>query len=236
MQTFKANDLEYYNANASKWWEENTNLHSLYYFNKPRFEFFDNYVANWNGLKVLDVGCGGGLTCEFMAKRGVSVTGLDQSLESLKVAQDHANKNNLDINYKYGFAENLPFDSNSFDIITCVDVLEHVADLRQVISEIHRVLKPNGLFLFDTINRNFKSKAIMIWLLEYITKEIDQGVHDWRKFIKPKELLSLLKTVGFGNVVTKGLSIKGRDKETGDLNIVVNNDTSVFYIGKAVKL
>ncbi len=229
------NELEYYNLNADKWWKENANLHSLYYFNKPRFEFFDNSVPNWQRLKALDVGSGGGFTCEFMAKRGVIVSGVDPSLNSIQIAQKHAIESGLKIDYRHGFAEDLPYEENSFDIVTCVDVLEHVADLNKVISEINRVLKPNGLFFFDTINRTLKSRAIMIWLLENITKDIDRGVHDWRKFIKPKELLGLLKTNGFTDVTIKGFNFKGRDKKTGEIRVSLNEDTSVMYIGKAVK-
>lgn len=228
------NDLEYYNLNADKWWKEDANLHSLYYFNKPRFEFFDNFVPNWQNVKALDIGCGGGFSCEFMANRGAIVSGIDQSLNSLQIAQEHAQKSGIKIDYKHGFAENLPYDDNLFDIVTCVDVLEHVADLNKVISEIERVLKPNGFFLFDTINRNLKSRAVMIWLLENITKDIDRGVHDWRKFIKPKELLSLLKTNGFTDVAIKGFNFKGRDKKTGEIRVRVDENTSVMYIGKAV--
>ncbi|MCC5668401.1 bifunctional 2-polyprenyl-6-hydroxyphenol methylase/3-demethylubiquinol 3-O-methyltransferase UbiG [Nostoc sp. CHAB 5784] len=224
-----------YNSNADKWWNEGTNLHALFYFNKPRFEFFDRHVPNWQGLKALDVGCGGGFTCEFMAKRGVIVSGIDPVINSIQVAQEHASKSGLKIDYKHGFAENLPYDDNSFDIVTCVDVLEHVADLNKVLSEINRVLKPNGLFLFDTINRNFKSKIIMIWILENITKDIDRGVHNWQKFIKPKELLHLLKDNGFADTLIKGFHFKGRDKKTGEIRVILDEDTSVMYIGKAVK-
>ena len=224
-----------YNSNADKWWNEGANLHALFYFNKPRFEFFDHHVPNWQGLKALDVGCGGGFTCEFMAKRGVIVSGIDPVINSIQVAQEHASKSGIKIDYRQGFAENLPFDDNSFDIVTCVDVLEHVADLNKVISEINRVLKPNGLFLFDTINRNFKSKIIMIWILENLTKDIDRGVHNWQKFIKPKELLYLLSKNGFSDTLVKGFHFKGRDKKTGEIRVKLDENTSVMYIGKAVK-
>jgi 2-polyprenyl-6-hydroxyphenyl methylase/3-demethylubiquinone-9 3-methyltransferase len=107
-----------------------------------------------------------------MAKKGAVVSGIDQSQKCITKAEEHANSSKFKINYLQGLAEEIPFSNSTFDIVTCVDVLEHIANLPQTVSEIHRVLKPNGLFLFDTINRNFKSKFIMIWLLENLLKEI----------------------------------------------------------------
>src|SRR4028119_1406792 len=137
----KTNDLEYYDLNADKWWKEDEPLYLSNHFNKSRFEFFKNYVPNWKGIKVLDIGCGGGLACEFLANLGADVSGIDLSLNSIKAAQEHAKKSNLKINYKCGVAENLPYDDNTFNIVSCFDVLEHVADLEKVVSEGHRVLK-----------------------------------------------------------------------------------------------
>lgn len=249
------NDLEYYNLNADKWWKEDEVLYLPDHLNKSRFEFFNSYVPNWKGLKVLDVGCGGGLACEFLAKRGANVFGIDLSFTSIKAAQEHAQKSDLLIDYKWGTAEDLPYEENTFDAVVCFDVLEHIADLEKVISEAYRVLKRNGMFLFDTINRTFKSKVIMIWLLEDILKQIPRGLHDWNKFIKPDELIDLMETTGFKNIEIKGFDLtdgtnfktlrdmvfKGlnnrRNGDTTELfKIQINDDTSVCYIGKAVKL
>jgi 2-polyprenyl-6-hydroxyphenyl methylase/3-demethylubiquinone-9 3-methyltransferase len=251
----KKNDLEYYDLNADKWWKEDETLHLSNHFNKSRFEFFDSYIPSLKGLKVLDIGCGGGLACEFLAKLGANVSGIDLSLNSIKAAQEHAAKSNLHIDYQCGVAENLPYDENTFDAVMCFDVLEHIEDLEKVISEAYRVLKRNGTFFFDTINRTFKSKVIMIWLLEDILKQIPRGLHDWNKFIKPDELIDVMEKSGFADILIKGFDVtdganfktlkdillKGlnnhREGEKAELfPIQINEDTSVCYIGKSVKI
>jgi 2-polyprenyl-6-hydroxyphenyl methylase/3-demethylubiquinone-9 3-methyltransferase len=249
------NDLEYYDLNADAWWDEGEVLNLLDHFNKSRFEFVTDYVRSWQGLRVLDVGCGGGLACEPLAKRGANVSGIDLSQNSINVAQAHATENHLPIDYRVANAENLPYEDNTFDVVLCFDVLEHVADLERVVSEISRVLKSNGIFLFDTINRNFKSRAVMIWLLEDILKQIPRGLHDWNKFIKPDELADILNRTDFIDVaikgfdVTNGASLKtlqdviwsgltnsGKGEKSEPFKIQINEDTSICYIGKAVKL
>ena len=172
----KKNDLDFYDLSAENWWKTEEKIYALYHLNQPRFDFFDRYITNWQGLKALDVGCGGGFSCEFMAKRGVVVSGIDQSAKCIKTAQEHAKFCNIEIDYQPGFAENIPYYDNTFDVVICVDVLEHVADLHKTILEIYRVLKPQGFFFFDTINRNFRSRLVMIWLLEYLLREIPQGI------------------------------------------------------------
>jgi 2-polyprenyl-6-hydroxyphenyl methylase/3-demethylubiquinone-9 3-methyltransferase len=251
----KRNDLEYYDLNADKWWKEGEALYLSNHLNKSRFEFFESYVPNWKGIKVLDIGCGGGLACEFLAKRGANVSGIDLSLNSIKAAQEHAKKSNLQIDYQCGVAENLPYEENTFDAVVCFDVLEHVEDWKKVIGEIYRVLNKNGIFLFDTINKTFKSKFIMIWLLEDILKQIPRGLHDWNKFIQHQELIEVMEITGFADVVIEGFDLTGgtnfktlrnivlrglsKPREGGKVElfeIKINEDTSVCYIGKAVKL
>ncbi len=242
----KKNNLEFYDFSAANWWDEDAKIYALYHLNKPRFDFFDRYVPNWQGLKALDIGCGGGFSCEFMANRGVRVSGIDQSVKCVVKAQEHAASSGLEIDYEQGVAEKLPYSDNTFDIVICVDVLEHVANLQTAISEIYRVLKPHGLFFFDTINRNLKSKLVMIWLLENLLREIPRGIHDWQKFIKPEELTDLMNTNGFTSIEIKGFELFGEFlhsnifayihyKKTGGFKAKINNNTSLMYIGKAVK-
>lgn len=244
--TKKRNDLEFYNRVAEDWWKQRSKIYALYHLNLPRFEYFDRYITNWLGLKVLDVGCGGGFTSEFLAARGAIVSGIDQENKCIIKAKEHAIENNLTIDYQVGVAENLPYEDKRFDAVICVDVLEHVQDVKQTISEIYRVLKPGGFFGFDTINRTFKSKLMMIWLLENIFQEIPQGIHDWQKFIKPEELRQLMSENGLSDFDIKGFNIFGTSilaniksyfyyKKTGSFNIDINEDLSVMYIGKAEK-
>lgn len=242
----KRNDLNFYDLNAECWWDEDAKIYALNYLNQPRFNFFERYVEQWQGLKVLDVGCGGGFSCEFIAKQGAIVSGVDQSKKCINKAVEHAAMQQLKIDYQHGFAENLPYLSNTFDVVVCVDVLEHVANISKAISEIYRVLKPNGFFFFDTINRTFKSKVVMIWLLENVLREIPCGIHDWQKFVKPEELIGLMKKTGFIDFEMKGFNIFGESlyknvlayvyyRQNKNFRISISDKLSVMYIGKAVK-
>ncbi|HLP90847.1 MAG TPA: bifunctional 2-polyprenyl-6-hydroxyphenol methylase/3-demethylubiquinol 3-O-methyltransferase UbiG [Nostocaceae cyanobacterium] len=250
----KKNNLEYYNLNAEKWWTEGETLNLSQALNKYRFDFFSQNIPTWQNLQVLDVGCGGGLACEFLARQGANVSGIDLSLNSIQIAKEHANKNQLNINYQQGMAEELPFDDWQFDVVICFDVLEHVDDWKKAITEIYRVLKPDGLFLFDTINRTLKSQLIMIWLLEDILQHIPKGFHDWHKFIKPNELMSFIYNIGFRNAIIRGFDLTGgnnfqllknlivqglsrqqQNKKTELWNVKINEDTSVWYIGLSIK-
>ena len=243
----KRNDLAFYDSCAAEWWHPQAKIFALHHLNPLRFEYFDRHVTNWQALKVLDVGCGGGFSCEFIASRGAKVFGIDQSKSCITTAKAHAAGSNFDIDYQHGFAESLPYLDKSFDVVLCVDVLEHVADLKQTIGEIYRVLKPGGMFFFDTINRTFKSQLIMIWLLEEILQEIPRGIHDWKKFIKPQELIDLMQHNGlidvevkgfnlFGNTVWDNIAAYRRYKKTGGFCVSINDDSSVMYIGKARKI
>ncbi|HEY9737829.1 MAG TPA: bifunctional 2-polyprenyl-6-hydroxyphenol methylase/3-demethylubiquinol 3-O-methyltransferase UbiG [Trichocoleus sp.] len=240
------NDLEFYNRVADEWWSESAKIYALHHLNQPRFAYFDRHLPEWTGLRILDVGCGGGFTAECLARRGAVVSGIDQSAACIAAAQDHAAACQLTIDYRYGYAESLPYTDAEFDAVICVDVLEHVDDVQQTVAEIHRVLKPGGWFCFDTINRTFKSKLIMIWLLENWLRQIPRGIHDWQKFIQPTELEHLLINAGFNDVEFAGFNIFGETVlenvraylhylKTKEFRIGINQDTSVMYIGKARK-
>lgn len=232
----KPNDLELYNREASNWWKPGSALHVLQSMNPPRFSFFDRYVSHWPNLKVLDVGCGGGFTSEFLASRGALVTGVDPSALSIETAKHHAAQNSLQIDYRVGVGEKLPLPDKSFDVVVCVDVLEHVTDLAKVLSEINRVLTPGGLFLFDTINKTFKSKVVMIWMLEKLLKHIPNGTHDWNMFIPPADLEKALLSSGFSKPELAGFDVQGVDKKNGRIRATINNNMSVMYIGACKKV
>ncbi len=227
------NDLEQYNKQGSTWWDPNGPFYVLKSMNEPRFEFFDKLISTWKDIKVLDIGCGGGFTSEFIAKKGAAVSGIDLSDVSIETAKMHSKESDLIIDYRSGTAENLPYENDSFDVIICVDVLEHLEDAAIAIAEVKRVLKPGGIFLFDTINKTLKSKFIMIWLLEYIKKEIPKGTHDWGMFIPPSQMIGYLEKEEFKNIELTGFDVKGIDSKNKKIIAEINDNLNVMYLGKA---
>ncbi|MEO0948378.1 MAG: bifunctional 2-polyprenyl-6-hydroxyphenol methylase/3-demethylubiquinol 3-O-methyltransferase UbiG [Cyanobacteria bacterium J06641_5] len=240
------NDLAYYDRQAAHWWEPDAKIRALEQLNPPRFEFFDRYITDWSNLKVLDVGCGGGYSCEFLAQRGAKVWGIDRSEPCIQVARDRVRTQGLPIEYQTGTAEALPYPDNSFDAITCLDVLEHVASPQQTIAEIARILKPGGWFCFDTVNRTRLSYFVMIFLLETLTGLIPRGIHDWQKFIRPRELQQWLGDRGLTTMAIAGFNPFGRPfidylpalwhyLRTQQLRVRIDHNTSVMYVGVAQK-
>jgi 2-polyprenyl-6-hydroxyphenyl methylase/3-demethylubiquinone-9 3-methyltransferase len=148
------------------------------------------------GLRVLEVGCGGGLICENLARRGAQMVGMDPSEQALQTAREHAEQSGLadQITYEQGYAEALPYASNSFQLIVCLDVLEHVSSLSKTLQEIARVLAPGGIFVFDTINRTLLARAVLIWYGEHFPSGgLVPGLHNYASFIKPAELVCALE-------------------------------------------
>ena len=250
-----------YDEVHSTWWEEDGFMALLRTsVNPPRFEYFKDLLVNRLGLKpdkldVLDVGCGGGLLSEPFAALGCNVTGVDRSLPTLNAARAHAGKSGLTIRYLEASAESLPFNDKAFDVVCCCDVLEHVDDLEKVISEISRVLKPGGVFFFDTINRTLRSKLVAIKLAQdwRLTRLIPQDVHVWDKFIRPDELVDLLEKRSLSKCELAGLSpavnpitaLNGLVQhrlgnmsfaELGTkLKLKRSNDLSISYMGYALR-
>jgi len=228
-------DLEIYNQ--MDWWHPK---HSLLKMVPVKFNYFKEKIGNLQDLKILDLGCGGGLLSEEFAKYGAKVTGIDISDNSIKIANKHAKDNNLFIEYKVGSAENIPAINNLFDVVICADCLEHVEDIEKVISEISRVLKKDGIFCYDTINRNVLSKIIAIWFVDRILRwqykslavtENNYKVHNWKKFIKPFELFHLLKKYNLKNQEVKGIIFAGI--KNGNIKTKIGNSTKIAYIGYA---
>jgi len=206
-------DNQLYDAMADSWWNESGFLHVLRGLNPARFGYMRRVLVEELGIeprgkKTLDVGCGGGLLAEEFARLGCEVTGIDPSEQSLEAARAHARTAGLDIEYRQGSGEHIPFPDGAFDIVYCCDVLEHVQNLGKVISEISRALKPGGTFLYDTINRTLKSKLVMIKLFQEWnwTSFMPPNLHDWRMFIKPDELVSVMAAHGLENRGLTGLA------------------------------
>ncbi len=229
-----ANDLGIYDREADHWWRSVGPFSTLRHLNPPRFKFFDRFIPSWAGLRVLDLGCGGGLTAEVLAERGAIVIGMDCSLPSLRVARRHA-AGDLAIGYAGGDAGALALADRSVDVVVCVDVLEHVPSVPRVLAECARVLKPGGWLLFDTINRTWLARLVVVWLLEQVVRTIPHGTHDWRMFITPTEMRAYLDSSGFGDLTLRGFDVVGR-RRSGELDVHFNDNTAITYIGSARKL
>jgi 2-polyprenyl-6-hydroxyphenyl methylase/3-demethylubiquinone-9 3-methyltransferase len=207
-------DNAIYDRIPDAWWDDDSFMALLRNaVNPPRFEYFRDALVRRFGrapssLSVLDVGCGGGLLSERFAGIGCTVTGIDRSLPTLAAARDHARSRGLAIRYRPGDAAALPFDAAQFDVVCCCDVLEHVDDVDRVVAEIARVVKPSGVFFFDTINRTWRSKLLAIKLAQdwAPTRVVPRNVHVWEQFIRPQELAASLERHGLPAYEFAGLS------------------------------
>jgi 2-polyprenyl-6-hydroxyphenyl methylase/3-demethylubiquinone-9 3-methyltransferase len=220
------------------WWPPSGDHIILYRLNPVRFEHFNLYLDGWEGLKVLDVGCGGGYACEFLAQQNALVFGTDILPESLQEARNHAIENNLNIEYRIGTAERLPFDDQTMDVVTCFDVLEHIPTKIKTLGEIYRVLKPGGWLFFDTFNKTFWSKMFMIWLGEILIRFIPRGTHHWPLFISPKDLVSLLGGQGFVQIELAGVKPIRISQAKGNFpaKISKKGNMAIIYFGSARKM
>jgi 2-polyprenyl-6-hydroxyphenyl methylase/3-demethylubiquinone-9 3-methyltransferase len=188
---------ELFDQDAEMWWSKNSHCALLASIVPVRLDylrriFAEEYGNDFEKITVLDVGCGGGLFTEEVARLGYQVTGVDLSPRSIMIAQRHADQMGLPITYRVSSGEELPFENNTFNVVYCCDVLEHVSDLNTVIAQSARVLEVGGLYLFDTINRTWLSKLLMITLVQDWLRVAPQNLHDWKKFITPTELHTLL--------------------------------------------
>lgn len=219
-----------------QWWPPRDDHVILFKLNPLRFEFFDRYIPAWERVRVIDVGCGGGYACEYLARRGAVVNGTDLLTESLAEARRHAVENGLEIDYRVCTTRRLPFDNDSADVITCFDVLEHVADKPRLISEIHRILKPGGWLFMDTFTKSFWSRLVIVWLGEIIVRFIKRGTHDWRLFINPVDLNCLLEVAGFREIEFAGIR-STRRRLPGELpvRILPGGNKAIIYFAAAQK-
>ena len=242
--TFKAdssvrqtlNDLSIYETYAETWWTgEHRWLRTLHNLVPARLAHFDLLVDAWQGCRVLDLGCGGGFMSEALAGRGAVVTGIDPAQPALAIARSHAKSGGLSIIYLHGTGEAIPVKDATFDQVVCVDVLEHVDDIDTVLAEVHRVLRPGGLFLFDTINRNWLARLVIVTFGERILRLLPRGTHDPAKFITPDELRARLIQHGFAVHRFVGLGPKGLDRRF-DFTFGLLPTTTIMYMGSATAL
>ena len=252
-----------YRTRGHAWWDDNEGeFSSLRFFvNQVRFGFFKKVldaegVWGLEGMRLLDVGSGGGFLAEEFARGGISVWGIDPAPESVKTAKRHAAESGLVINYQVGAGESLPFNDKTFDLVACCDVLEHVDDPKKTVGEISRVLKPGGLFLYDTVNRTFFSKLAVIKVMQEwrSTAFAVPNSHVWEKFIKPRELFELFERYNLSNQTVRGLTprlnfianwLNFRRRARGEISFEelgrrlrfrISRDLSSSYLGYAVRL
>ena len=227
------NDLSIYGTYASHWWDGSQRfLRLLHNLVPARLAHFDEVVGTWQGQTVLDLGCGGGFMSEALVKRGATVIGIDPSEAAVAAAKAHANKEGLGIDYRVSSGEALPLAECSVDCVVCVDVLEHVADVDRVIDEIARVLKPGGLFLFDTINRTMLASFVIVYMGESVLKLLPRGTHDPAKFITPAELSAKLVARGLSVGPCVGLGPCGLDRRL-DFTFGRLSSLKIMYAGHA---
>jgi len=197
-QTDDQREINKFSEMASEWWDPNGKFAPLHKFNPTRQEYLVNQIKNhfsilstksnpFKNLTLLDVGCGGGLVAEPMTRLGAKVTGIDASEKNINVAKFHAEEMNLKINYLCSTPEKL---DKQFDVILCLEIIEHVADVDFFIKTCAKLLKKNGIIFFATLNRTAKSFLFAIVGAEYILNWLPKGTHDWNKFLKPDEIIS----------------------------------------------
>ena len=193
---FDQGELARFSALASKWWDPNSEFRPLHEINPLRLNWIDQR-AQLKGKRVLDVGCGGGILAESMANRGASVLGVDLADKSLKVAELHRLESGAQVSYRCISAEQLAMEEREqYDVVTCMEMLEHVPDPSQTIQACADLCKPGGWLFFSTINRNPKSFVFAIVGAEYVLNLLPKGTHSYEKFIKPSKLASYSRKSG----------------------------------------
>ena len=205
-----------FEAMADEWWDPEGKFKPLHMMNPCRLDYITSQIAAefdrdldaaapFEGLRILDIGCGGGLLSEPMARLGAEVVGADAGEENIPVAQAHAAQSGLTIDYRNTTAEALAADAEQFDAVLNLEVIEHVADPLAFVTACQQLLKPGGLMICSTLNRNAKSYAAVILGAEYLLQWLPKGTHDWSKFVTPDELYDLISQAGLDPVDKKGM-------------------------------
>lgn len=218
-------ELEKFSQLAHRWWDPNSEFKPLHDINPLRLDYID-HIAELRGKKVLDVGCGGGLLSEAMASRGAKVTGIDMGDKPLKVAQLHLLESKLDVEYRKVEVEQLARDQpRHYDVVTCMEMLEHVPDASSTVSACAELLAPGGWCFFATINRNPKAYLFAIVGAEYILKLLPRGTHDYSRFITPAELGRFCRRAGLSPQRVTGMTYNPFTR-----TYALGADSSVNYI------
>lgn len=208
-----AAEVAKFDALASRWWDQNGEFRPLHQINPLRLDWIQQHTPI-AGKTVIDIGCGGGILAESMAAAGASVTGVDMAEAPLAVAKLHRHESQLDVDYRQATAEEMARDhAGAFDVVTCLEMLEHVPDPAQVVRSCFELVKPGGSVFFSTINRNPKSFLFAIVGAEYLLKLLPAGTHEYEKFIRPSELEAWARRAGLEHHDSIGLHYNPITKE-----------------------
>lgn len=215
--TIDHDEVERFSALAAEWWNPNGKFRPLHKFNPVRLAYIRDQVAAhfgrdphaakpFDGLRILDIGCGGGLLCEPMARLGAEVVGVDASETNIEVARLHAAQSRVKIDYRAGTAEALAEAGETFDVILNMEVVEHVADVDFFVSRCAAMVKPGGLMFVATINRTLKALGLAIFGAEYILRWLPRGTHEYSRLVRPEELEKALNDAGMSVIDRTGVS------------------------------
>jgi len=219
-------EVSKFNALASRWWDPNSEFKPLHDINPLRLDYIDQRVGGFMGKSVLDVGCGGGILSESMAQRGAKVTGIDMGVAPLNVAKLHLHESGVQVDYQQITVEELAQQRpGEFDVVTCMEMLEHVPEPSSVVTACHQLVKPGGPVFFSTINRNYKAYLFAILGAEYILGLLPKGTHDYAKFIRPAELAEWVRAVDGDMKDITGMSYNPLTK-----NYSLGEDVSVNFL------
>lgn len=233
-QNVSTEELEKFAALSEEWWDLDGKCRPLHDLNPVRVQFISDRVRLQN-KKVLDIGCGGGILTESLAKRGANVTGIDMSMDVLQVAKEHAETNHLSkqLNYIRTTAEEYAEQTEmqeTFDIITCMELLEHVPDPLSLIKACRKLIKPNGHLFFSTINRTFKAYLLAIIGAEYALRLLPKGTHQYEKFIRPSELDQALREAHLTLKELAGMAYNPFNRQAS-----LKTDVSINYLAYAIR-
>ena len=230
MSNFDAAELNKFSELAHKWWDKTSEFKPLHDINPLRLNYINN-AASLKGKVVLDVGCGGGILSESMAEKGAKVTGIDLGEKALKVAQLHSLDSGVAVDYQLIAVEKLAEQQPaSFDVVTCLEMLEHVPDPASVVAACAKLVKPGGHVFFSTINRNPKAYLFAVIGAEYVLNMLPRGTHDYAKFIKPSELASWMRSADLSLLGQTGMSYNLITK-----HYWLDSDVSVNYMMHSIK-
>ena len=227
-QNTSAQEIEKFSQHAHEWWDEQGPLKTLHQINPTRMAWIAKH-ADLANAQTIDIGCGGGILSESLAKAGALVTGLDMASDSIEIARTHAQAAQLNIDYQISTAEAwAQAHPAEYEVVTCMELLEHVPDPASVIHAAAQLLAPGGVVFFSTINRNPKAWALTIGAAEYLLKWIPKGTHQYDTFIKPSELSAMARQSGLEVIALAGMGYQPWKSKTNPF--VATQDTSVNYM------